>query len=47
MPLIKEEDSHPSHGITASDSDIGNKVELVIYKLNLEEKTGRFERHDP
>ncbi len=35
--------SHPSHGITANESDIGNKVDLVIYKLSIQKKTGRFE----
>ena len=45
-PYLKAEDSHPSHGITASDSDIGTGVELVLYKLILDEMTGRFESHD-
>ncbi|MGN6179235.1 MAG: pyridoxamine 5'-phosphate oxidase family protein [Mucilaginibacter sp.] len=45
-PYLKDSDSHPSHGITAADSDIGNGVELVLYKLVLHEITGRFESHE-
>lgn len=45
-PYLKDSDSHPSHGITASDSDIGNGVELVLYKLVLSETSGRFESHE-
>jgi len=45
-PFLRDTDAHPSHGITASESDIGNGVELVLYKLVLYEKTGRFELHE-
>src|SRR3569833_2790907 len=45
-PYLKAEDSHPSHGITASDSDVGNGTELVLYKLILNEISGRFESHE-
>lgn len=45
-PYLKGSDSHPSHGITAADSDIGNGVELVLYKLVLSEISGRFESHE-
>lgn len=44
-PYLKGSDSHPSHGFANSDSDIGNGVELVLYKLILSEMTGRFESH--
>ena len=37
--------SHPSHGITANDSDVGDTVELVIYRIDIHKKTGRFEKH--
>jgi len=45
-PYLKGSDSHPSHGITASNSDIGNGVELVLYKLVFSEMSGRFESHE-
>ncbi len=45
MPFIKNDDGHPSHGITELCSDVGDSVELVLYKLVLTEKSGRFEIH--
>jgi nitroimidazol reductase NimA-like FMN-containing flavoprotein (pyridoxamine 5'-phosphate oxidase superfamily) len=44
MPLSQNAPDHPSHGITEKDSDIGSKVELIIYKIKLSKKTGRYER---
>jgi len=44
MPLMKGETAQPSHGFTASDSDIGDVVELILYKIILTKKTGRFEK---
>lgn len=35
--------AHPSHGITANDFDIGTSVELIVYKITLSSKAGRFE----
>jgi nitroimidazol reductase NimA-like FMN-containing flavoprotein (pyridoxamine 5'-phosphate oxidase superfamily) len=43
MPLASHPADHPSHGITENDSDIGDKIELIVYKINLHKKTGRFE----
>ena len=43
MPLSENEPDHPSHGITAKESDIGNKIELIVYKIKLGKKTGRYE----
>ncbi|MGZ3871905.1 MAG: pyridoxamine 5'-phosphate oxidase family protein [Mucilaginibacter sp.] len=43
-PLLTAESAHPSHGITASESDIGDSVELVLYKIIFSKKTGRFEK---
>jgi nitroimidazol reductase NimA-like FMN-containing flavoprotein (pyridoxamine 5'-phosphate oxidase superfamily) len=43
MPLANNPTDHPSHGITEKDSDIGDKVELIIYKIRLDKITGRFE----
>lgn len=47
MPLIRHENGHPSHGITQEASDVGDKTELVIYKIVIDKKTGRFEKNDP
>lgn len=44
MPLMNSETAHPSHGITARDSDIGTIIELVLYKIHLKWKTGRYEK---
>ncbi|HEY0244739.1 MAG TPA: pyridoxamine 5'-phosphate oxidase family protein [Mucilaginibacter sp.] len=44
VPFLTEE-GHPSHGITANESDIGTEVELVLYKIIISKKTGRFEKH--
>ena len=46
MPLMKSETAHPSHGFTALNSDIGTENELIIYKILLKKKTGRFEKRD-
>ncbi|MBB5396905.1 MULTISPECIES: pyridoxamine 5'-phosphate oxidase family protein [unclassified Mucilaginibacter] len=44
MPLVTKPEGHPSHGITEKDSDVGTLVELVVYRIRLEEITGRFEK---
>jgi nitroimidazol reductase NimA-like FMN-containing flavoprotein (pyridoxamine 5'-phosphate oxidase superfamily) len=43
MPRITDNNAHPSHGITESESDIGTSVDLILYKILLNKKTGRFE----
>jgi nitroimidazol reductase NimA-like FMN-containing flavoprotein (pyridoxamine 5'-phosphate oxidase superfamily) len=43
MPLADNPDNHPSHGITANEYDIGNTVELIVYKIKITKKTGKFE----
>ena len=43
MPLSNNPTNHPSHGITADASDIGDKFDLIVYKIALTKKTGRFE----
>ena len=43
MPLANNPTDHPSHGITANESDIGTSVEIIIYKIVVTNKTGRFE----
>ncbi len=44
MPLMRGENAQPSHGFTTSASDVGNDVELILYKIILSKKTGRFEK---
>jgi nitroimidazol reductase NimA-like FMN-containing flavoprotein (pyridoxamine 5'-phosphate oxidase superfamily) len=44
MPLLKGKDAQPSHGFTNNASDVGNNVELILYKITLTQKTGRFEK---
>ncbi|MDP9080232.1 MAG: pyridoxamine 5'-phosphate oxidase family protein [Bacteroidota bacterium] len=45
IPFLKNDDDHPSHGITPNASDVGNDVELILYKIIISKKTGRFEKH--
>jgi nitroimidazol reductase NimA-like FMN-containing flavoprotein (pyridoxamine 5'-phosphate oxidase superfamily) len=47
MPSVTHVDGHPSHGITANESDIGTSIELILYKIYLHKITGRFEYHLP
>jgi nitroimidazol reductase NimA-like FMN-containing flavoprotein (pyridoxamine 5'-phosphate oxidase superfamily) len=44
MPLSENPANHPSHGITERDSDVGTKVELIVYRIKVSKKTGRFEQ---
>lgn len=44
MPLVTSPEGHPSHGITEKDSDVGTTVQLVVYRIKLEEVSGRFEQ---
>ena len=44
MPLSRNPGDHPAHGITEKDSDAGTTVPLIIYKIHIEELSGRFER---
>lgn len=43
MPLVTSPSGHPSHGITENESDIGTVVELIVYRIRISEKSGRFE----
>lgn len=43
MPLVNKPSGHASHGIADREKDIGMSVELIVYKIVLREKTGRFE----
>jgi nitroimidazol reductase NimA-like FMN-containing flavoprotein (pyridoxamine 5'-phosphate oxidase superfamily) len=44
MPLMHGETAQPSHGFTSNASDVGEVVELILYKIVLSKKTGRFEK---
>ncbi|MCC8425509.1 pyridoxamine 5'-phosphate oxidase family protein [Mucilaginibacter sp. UR6-11] len=44
--LSKAEDAHPSHGIADRASEIGTSKRLVLYRILLNKKTGRFEQRD-
>jgi nitroimidazol reductase NimA-like FMN-containing flavoprotein (pyridoxamine 5'-phosphate oxidase superfamily) len=44
MPLMQGETAQPSHGFTDDASDVGGDVELILYKIVLTKKTGRFEK---
>lgn len=44
--LSKVRDAHPSHGIADIASDIGTSTELVVYRIKLTKKTGRFENRE-
>lgn len=46
VPYIKDSEGHPSHGITEKETDVGSSVDLILYKICLKEKTGRFEDPD-
>ncbi len=44
MPLMKGKNAQPSHGFIADASEVGNVLELILYKIVLNKKTGRFEK---
>jgi nitroimidazol reductase NimA-like FMN-containing flavoprotein (pyridoxamine 5'-phosphate oxidase superfamily) len=44
MPLMRGDSAQPSHGFTGDASEIGDDVELILYKITLTKKTGRFEK---
>lgn len=44
--LANSDDAHPSHGIADRASDIGITKELVLYRIKLTKKSGRFEKRD-
>jgi len=44
MPFAEKPANHPSHALAENEDDIGTKLNLIIYKIVLIGKTGRFER---
>ena len=45
MPLVEHATDHPSHGITANEYDIGDKIDLIVYKIRIDKVSGRFAHH--
>lgn len=45
MPLVEHPTGHPSHGITESEYDLGDKIDLIVYKITIDRTTGRFEKN--
>lgn len=44
MPNMADDSIPPSHGFVDEDSEVGLVVELIVYKIILNRKTGRFEK---
>ncbi len=44
MPFINDDSAPPSHGFINDESEVGDTVELVVYKIVISHKTGRFEK---
>ena len=44
MPFAEKPANHPSHGLAEKEEDVGARVDLIVYKIALVSKTGRFER---
>lgn len=43
-PYIIDDSVPPSHGFVDEEGDVGSTIELIIYKIILSKKTGRFEK---
>jgi nitroimidazol reductase NimA-like FMN-containing flavoprotein (pyridoxamine 5'-phosphate oxidase superfamily) len=46
MPLMQGETVQPSHGFIADEDQLSNDTDLILYKIVLTKKTGRFEREE-
>jgi uncharacterized protein len=44
MPFADNPKDHPSHAIAENEDDIATRVELILFRISLIKKTGRFER---
>lgn len=44
MPLMSSQTSQPSHGLEQAHRQDTHLVKAVVYRIRLEEKTGRFEK---
>ncbi|PWK79094.1 hypothetical protein LX99_01550 [Mucilaginibacter oryzae] len=45
MPLVEQPTGHPSHGIIESEYDLGDKIDVIVYKIIIDKTTGRFEQN--
>lgn len=43
MPLVSDPAQHPFHAISVNEYDVETKIELILFKIVLSNKTGRFE----
>lgn len=43
MPFVQNPEGHTSHGIGA-EKEIGSTIDPIYYKINILQKSGRFER---
>jgi len=43
-PFIADDSVPRSHGFVDAEGDVGDTVELIIYKISVTKKTGRFEK---
>ncbi|BAU54014.1 pyridoxamine 5'-phosphate oxidase family protein [Mucilaginibacter gotjawali] len=43
MPLVDKPAEHPHHAIAEKESEIDTKIEVIVYKITLSKKSGRFE----
>lgn len=43
MAFSTNDTNHPSHGLTEKEEDVGTKTDLILFKIVLIKKTGRFE----
>ncbi|MDP9080248.1 MAG: pyridoxamine 5'-phosphate oxidase family protein [Bacteroidota bacterium] len=44
MPFAEKPINHTSHGLAENEEDVGTRLDLILYKIVLISKTGRFER---
>jgi nitroimidazol reductase NimA-like FMN-containing flavoprotein (pyridoxamine 5'-phosphate oxidase superfamily) len=42
-PYILDDSVTPEHGFVDEESDVGTTIELIMYKIIISKKTGRFE----
>jgi nitroimidazol reductase NimA-like FMN-containing flavoprotein (pyridoxamine 5'-phosphate oxidase superfamily) len=47
MPFAEKSTDHASHGLAEKEEDIGTRLDLILYRIVLVDKTGRFERNSP
>lgn len=46
MPFADHPADHPSHAITDNEAKIDTEISLIVYKITLSNKTGRFEKSE-